>query len=293
MHQDSTNSGKATYIVLYLAITLLATTGLFAKGIPLDAVSLTFLRSILAATTIVAALVLSKRRVRLSNSADVLGIYGVGVLMGLHWVTFFHAMQVSTVAVGMLALFTFPVITVLFEPLFSRKALNKQDIVASLILLIGIAVMAGPNLLQPESNLFQGLAWGILSALLFVARNLLQKYRFSHVSSDRLMLHQLIAVSLLLCLFTDFGKAGEMSYRLWFSVLILGTITTAGAHTLLVMSYKRLAAKSVAMISCLQPPLASLLAWWFLGEIVPINVMLGGSIILAVALFESIRHTEP
>jgi drug/metabolite transporter (DMT)-like permease len=40
-----------------------------------------------------------------------------GLLMCVHWVTYFHAMQVSTVAIGMIALYTYPVMSVLLEPL--------------------------------------------------------------------------------------------------------------------------------------------------------------------------------
>lgn len=43
-----------------------------------------------------------------------------GLFMGIHWVTYFYALQWSNVAIGMLSLFTYPVITAFLEPLFFK-----------------------------------------------------------------------------------------------------------------------------------------------------------------------------
>lgn len=286
------NSHKRSTLMLYGAILLLAINGLFSKVIPLDAVSQTSLRSFFAALTIMATLIVMRRRFFLSSRKDYLGVYGLGILMGLHWVTFFHAMQVSTVAVGMLALFSFPVLTVLIEPFFSQSKLHRSDIVAAFILFLGLVIMASPKLLEPQSNLLQGIAWGVLSAFIFVFRNLSQKYHFSHVSSDRLMLHQLIAIFIMLVLFLDIKGAFSMSAMSWMTVIFMGIFTTAVAHTILVASYKRLTAKTVAMISSLQTPIAAVLAWWLLDEALTWNIAIGGGLILSVALYESIQQTK-
>ena len=280
------------YLTLYLAVCLLATNGLFAKFLPLDAVSQTFIRSGFAALMMLILLVLARRRIALSNWRDTVGVYAIGIVMGVHWVTFFHAMLVSTVAVGMLALFSFPVITVLLEPLFTRKRLRLADIVAALAVFAGILIMASPGLRSAESGLLLGIGWGVFSALLFAVRNLWQKYRFAHVSSDRLMLHQLLAIVVMLAGFTDWQGTLALSTDAWLIAILMGTVTTAIPHTMLVACYKRLVAKSVAMISCLQPPIAAVLAWWLLGEALTLNIIIGGGIILAVAVFESIQHSE-
>ena len=283
------NSHKRSILMLYGAILLLAINGLFSKVIPLDAVSQTSLRSLFATLTILTTLIVMRRRIFLVSGKDYWGVYGLGILMGFHWVTFFHAMQVSTVAVGMLALFSFPVLTVLIEPFFSQSKLHRGDIVAAFLLFLGLVIMASPKLLEPQSNLLQGIGWGVLSAFIFVFRNLLQKYYFSHVSSDRLMLHQLIAIFIMLVLFLDIQGAFSMSTMSWMTVIFMGIFTTAFAHTILVASYKRLTAKTVAMISSLQTPIAAVLAWWFLGEELTWNVVIGGGVILSVALHQSFQ----
>jgi len=48
---------------------------------------------------------------KLPSKKDSLLIVFTGLLTGVHWVTFFHAIQISTVAIAILSLYTFPIMT--------------------------------------------------------------------------------------------------------------------------------------------------------------------------------------
>ena len=278
----------STYLILYTGILTLAVNGLFAKGIPLDATNITFLRSVIAALGIVAVLILFKRLKPVENKKTLLGIYGIGIIMGLHWVTFFHSMQISTIAIGMLSLFTFPIVTVFMEAAIHKRWPHWQDLLSAVFVLIGIALIIADEPIQMDSAALHGTLWGVFSALLFASRNVLQKYFFAGVSSDNLMLHQMLAIIMMLLFFIDLPDIHSLSNQDWLAVVTLGLISTAGAHTLIVISYKRLPAKTVAMISCLQPVIGALFGWLFINEQPSLYVMIGGMIILAVALYESL-----
>jgi drug/metabolite transporter (DMT)-like permease len=279
-----------TYLTLYVGITLLSTNGLFAKGIPLDATSITQLRSLIAAAGIACCLWAFKRSFSIQNRKKLAGVYLLGILMGLHWVTFFHAMQVSTIAIGMISLYTFPIMVVFMESAIQRRRPYWQDLGLACMVLIGILVLASHETMTLESTTLQGVFWGVVSALLFSSRNIAQKYYFTDVSSDKLMLHQVIAISLMLVVFIDMPDIGQLDTISWIKIIVLGIVTTAGAHTLLVMSYKKLPAKTVAMISCLQPVMGAIFAWIVIQEQPTISIIIGGSIILAVAIYESIAN---
>jgi drug/metabolite transporter (DMT)-like permease len=196
---------------LYLAIFLLALTGLFAKLIPLDAISIIQLRGMVAAVCLALFALLQNRSFRLSGARTYAGVYALGLLLGLHWVTFFHAMQISSVAVGMLSLFSFPMITILLEPLFSRQRMKSGDIVAGVIMLTGLAVMVGQGLTDFQGQVIQGVLWGVFSAVLFALRNLFQKYYFNNATSDSLMFHQVVAVGLMLAVFVDYPQVRALA----------------------------------------------------------------------------------
>lgn len=274
---------------LYLAIFLLALTGLFAKLIPLNAISIIQLRGIVATVCLALFSLLQKRSLRLTGARTYAGVYALGLLLGLHWVTFFHAMQVSSVAVGMLSLFSFPMITIMLEPLFARQRMKAGDFVAGLIMLAGLVIMVGQDVTDLRGQVMQGVAWGVFSAVLFALRNLFQKYHFNHVTSDSLMFHQVVAVGLMLAIFVDYPQVRALDPMDLLKLVLLGILSTAGAHTLLVFSMKQLPVKSVALISCLQPVIAILLAWFVIKETPGVPVLIGGGIVLSVAAYESLQ----
>ena len=97
---------------------LLGATALMSKVIPLSATDITFGRSIIACVVLVLIVKLTGSSLRLNSKKDYFIALALGLLMSAHWVTYFAAMQYSSVSVGMIALFTFPVIAVLLEPFF-------------------------------------------------------------------------------------------------------------------------------------------------------------------------------
>jgi len=282
---------KNSMLILYAAVFLLALNGLFSKLIPLDAVSITQLRSIIAALTLLIFVAFRKRQYKLDSLKQYASVYAIGVILGMHWISFFHAMQVSTVAIGMLSLFTYPMITVLLEPFYNKQKIQLSDIVAALIVLLGVFMMLKDDLQSFDNVAVQGVFWGVVSAFLFALRNILQKYHHPQVNAERLMLHQLIAIALMLILFLDYTEVSLLNVTDWWVIVLLGVISTATAHTLLSYSLKHFDAKTVAMISCLQPFLASLFAWWILNEESSLAVLTGGAIVVSVAFYESLKKT--
>lgn len=275
--------------ILYLAIFILSLTGIFVKLIPLDAISIVQLRSLIAAFGLALFLRLQKRSLRLTRFKTYAGVYLLGILLGTHWVTFFHSIKISSVAVGVLSVFSFPMITILLEPLFTNQRLRTGDIAAGAIMLTGLLVMVGHDLTAFQGPVVKGVLWGIFSALLFSLRILFQKYHFKDVTSDSLMFHQVVAVALMLALFVDYPQVRVLTFPDLINLALLGILITAGGHTLLVFSLKNLQAKSVALISCLQPMIAVLLAWYILKEVPELTVMIGGGMVLSVAAFESLQ----
>ena len=278
--------------ILYLAIFLLALNGLFSKVIPLDSVSITQIRSVIAAIALFVFAVIRKRAIKLDGHNQYLGVFIIGMILGLHWISFYHSMQVSTIAIGMISLFTYPVITVVLEPFFNKKHIRVSDVVAGIFVMFGIFIMVMDDLNQFDNSSVQGVLWGVLSAVLFSIRNLLQKYYYSSVSSDSLIMYQVLAISFMLIIFIDYSSVSELDLQGWGLLILLGVVSTATAHSLLSYSLKHLEAKSVAMISCLQPLFATFFAWLLLDEKPTVSIVMGGLIIISVALYESIKKVS-
>lgn len=271
---------------LHLAVVLLGVTALFSRIIPLSALDITFGRSVVACGCLFLLLKLTGKSFKLHSYKD-LGI-GVllGVIMALHWVTYFAAMQYSSIAVGMIALFTFPVITVFLEPFFEKVRLVWQDVVSAMVVLLGIALIVPDSSLNNDVTL--GIIVGVCSALLYSLRNLIHRRYFSHYSGAHAMTLQTLVIVLCLGLFTS-EQLYQISLETLFYLVVLGSICTAIPHALIATSLKHLRAKTFSLIACAQPLYGVVFAFVLLQETPSIQTLIGGLLVISAAVYETIN----
>jgi len=180
-----------------------------------------------------------------------------GLLMAAHWVLYFIALDVTSVAVAFISVFTFPVFTTLLEPLFFKSKLQLIDLLASLLVIVGILILV-PDV-SLSNNVTLGAFLGILSALFYALRNLMNK-RYIHVYSGTfIMMQQMLIVSIILApaIFIFPFNPGK-SDMLW--LVILGVGTTGIGHTLFVRSLKHFKTSTASIITSLQPIYGIMLA---------------------------------
>lgn len=285
MPQTAINQQDSSGLLqLHLAVLLFGGTALFSKLIPLSALDITLLRCAVAAIALAILVKVSKQALKLNRAKD----YGIAILLGvivsLHWVTYFASMQLSSIAIGIISFFTYPVMTVLIEPWVTKTKLALKDLFS------GILVLTGVIILVPEANLGNdvtlGIALGIVSAMLFTARNLLHKRYFASYSGAHAMFYQtLVAVIFLFPWHSD--QIAIMPTQAWWLVITLGIAFTAAPHALFTSALRLLSAKTISLVSCLQPLYASLLALIVLGEQLTTNIIIGGALIVSTAIYET------
>ncbi len=286
------NTQQQSLLYLHSAVLLFGGTALFSKLIGLPALDITVYRTAVAAIVLFIVLSLQKKNIRLASTKD----YGValllGIVVGIHWVTYFASMQMAGVTVGIIAFFTYPVITVFLEPLFTRF-LSKNKVSSKpkqKDILIAFIVMVGIFLLIPEISLGNqvtlGIATGVLSAFFFALRNILHKNYFSHYSGPHTMLYQTLVAFFMLCLFVEVPLM-DVTNNDWLLILLVGVIFTAMPHALFASSLRHLSATTAGLISCLQPLYGSVLAFLLLSERVDMWTIIGGLLVISAALFET------
>ncbi|MEL4379873.1 DMT family transporter [Shewanella algae] len=284
MNLSAKGQARTGLTELHLAVLLFGGTALFSRLIPLSALDITLLRCVIAAIVLALLVKLSRQRLRLLRGKDYLVALLLGVIVSLHWVTYFAAMQLSSVAIGMIAFFTYPVMTVLVEPWFTGSRLHLRDLIS------GLAVLLGVILLIPEPSLGNdvtlGILVGIVSAILFTARNLLHKRHFTAYSGQQAMFYQ-TAVAVLVLTPWHSLNAGDISNQTWGLLLLLGVVFTAAPHALFTSALRYLSAKTVGLVSCLQPFYGAMLAWLLLDESLTLTTAIGGTLVVATALFET------
>jgi len=283
---QTANQKQSGLLELHLAVLLFGGTALFSKLIPLSALDITLLRCFIAALVLAIIVKASKHRLLLNSGRDYLIALGLGVVVSLHWVTYFASMQLSSIAIGMIAFFTYPVMTVLIEPIVTGNKIQRVDVVS------GITVLIGVILLIPEASLGNdvtlGIAVGVLSAVFFTARNLLHKQYFSAYSGPQAMFYQTAVAAVFLAPWHTV-ELNTIEQNVWGLILLLGIVFTAAPHALFTTALRHLSAKTVSLVSCLQPFYGALLALLFLGEHLEFKTILGGVLVVATAIFETRR----
>ncbi len=277
---------KKDITLLHTAVFLFGLSGLFGKLVSSPAEIIVSGRVISATIFIYVILKIKGEKINLL-SPESLKIVGVqGILLFLHWFSFFQSIKLSTVALGLLSFSTFPVFTTLMEPLFLRVPLERKKVFIALITLLGVSVVAPIG--NMDSHMAKGILLGIFSGFSFALLAILNKKLSGETSGIKLTFYQCLGASLcsipvLLSNISTLPSGRELGL-----LIALGVIFTGVAHTFFVSSLRSVSASTVSVTTCLEPVYGIVFAAVILGEIPTMKIFLGCSLIL-MAAFSSAR----
>ncbi|MEP5544775.1 DMT family transporter [Maribacter dokdonensis] len=212
-----------------------------------------------------------------------------GLLMGTHWIAYFYALKLSNVAIGMLSIFTYPVITALLEPVLLKTKFQLVHILLAVLVLTGMYFLS-PTL-NFEDSYTIAIGFGVFSALAYALRNILLKKKVSKYNGSMLMTYQTAIVGVLLFPFL-FTVTSEAIVAQWHVLVALAILTTAIGHTLFLMTFKHFNITTVSILSSIQPVYGIIIGAIFLSEIPRGTTIIGGILILSSVVIESIRSKK-
>jgi drug/metabolite transporter (DMT)-like permease len=272
--------------LLNLGTLCISTSGPLGRFIPLPPPLIIWSRALVAFLVLGAYCLWKKERIKKEFIKNSTTLLWSGTLLTLHWVTYFFALQWSGVAIGMLSLFTFPILTVFLEPLFFKTKLHPIHLIFGVFILIGIYLLVPAFDFESEQS--KGLLMGLFSALTYALRNLILKKRIEKIKGSLLMFYQLgITLVLLfpvLMLYPLDTFTAQIPY-----LLFLGLVTTALGHSLFLNSLTYFTVSTASIMNSIQPIFGILIAFFFLNEIPPASSLIGGGIILTTVVIESLR----
>lgn len=269
---------------LHIGALAFGLTGVFGKlalAVPLVIV---FGRALFA---VVSLLPLAWRHAR-PGKWQVLMLAGSGVLLGGHWLTFFHAVKLSGVAVATLGFASFPAFTVLLEGLLFRERIRPLEWLTLVLVSAGLLLVA-PSF-ELASTQTTGLLWAVASGLLFALLSVANRATVKGIHPFQAALWQNLTIALcLLPLAWHLLPAVRPLDWLWIG--LLGVFCTAIAHSLFVASLSVLKARNAALIFALEPVYGIAVAWWLFDEQPTLRMAAGGLLILlAIALSARQKH---
>jgi len=271
---------------LILATLLISTSGVLGKYIAMPSEVIIWFRSAFAMIFLFGFCRYKKINLTVLTMRTHVPLIISSLFMAAHWISYFYALKLSNVALGMLSLFTFPVITALLEPFFLKTKFNPVHLILGTIILIGIYILA------PEFNLesddLKGILFGLFSAFCYSIRILILKQHVDHYHGSMLMFYQTSVITIVLfpvLFFMDVsGFQSQVPY-----LLLLAIITTAIGHSLMVHSLKFFSASTATIIGSIQPVFGIIIAFVVVNEIPAVNTIWGGLLIISTVFIETIR----
>ncbi|MEL6151236.1 MAG: DMT family transporter [Chloroflexota bacterium] len=273
-------------VQVHIAVLLFGAAGLFGEWLELPSSVIVFGRVFFGALALLAILSVRRERILLRQASHYRGMLITGVVLAVHWVTFFQAIQVGGVAIGLISYSTFPIFVIFLDPMYKRNRIQSRDVVVAVITIIG-AVLVVPAF-DLENDVTRGFMWGLASSSSFALLSILNKISVADYSGLVVAFYQdaVAMVVLFPALFlTEYTHTWENVALL----LLLGVVFTAIAHSLFIQGLREVRAQTASIIASLESVYGILFAFIFLGERPVPRTLLGGAIILAAAAYSSIR----
>ena len=255
-----------TYLQLHLVVLILGFTAILGKLIQLPALELVWYRMLIAILTFFIYLKFKGEPLKLSRRS-ILSFLGVGLIIALHWVTFYGAIKLSNVSVTLGCFATTTFFTSFLEPFFYRKRINFFEVLISLVILAGLYLI-----FRFETHYATGIAVALFSAFLAGLFTVLNKKLVANHSAVQISFFEMIGGLIGLTLYITLSGRGFVvpSILPTFSdiiyLILLATVCTAFAHTMQVKVMKHLTAFTVTLSINLEPVYGIVMAFFIFGE---------------------------
>lgn len=276
-------------LFLHIAVMLFGLSGVIGQFVEISSVMVALGRVISSSLLLFLIAIAKKDTLKLSSKKDYGLIILTGIVMAVHWTTFFQSIQVSSVAIGTITFSTFPLFLTFFEPLIFHEKLRRQNIFTAVTLMIGVVITI-PEF-SIENNTTVGIIWGMVCSFTYAIMTLANRYFSSRYTGRIICLYEqgTAAIVLLPALFIM-----KTQWRIpdIIGVAFIGFICTAFAYSLYVSAQKNVKAQTAGIISGMETVYGILYALLFLGEIPSGRELVGGAVILGVAMYSSLKNDK-
>ena len=247
--------------MLHAVVLMASATGLLGRGSGLGAVSMAFHRQWVAIVALVLFLALRGKRPGKAPWGS-LKVAVSGLAIGLHWVGFFGAINVSNVSTGVVFLATTPTFTALLQPLLLKKRFQPLDLSLGLASVFGMVLVFGH---APDAA--AAAPFGVLAAIMACLFGLLNAQNATRFRLTDLMIAQFTYGMGTVAVSSFFFEPLELpSGDDWWLVLVLGTVCTAWTISMAVHLLKVISPFNMAIAINLEPLYAMALALVIFGK---------------------------
>lgn len=280
-------NNKKNVLWLHVAVMLFSISGVVGQFVEIPSVLVAMGRVICSSILLFIIAKVKKESLKLESKKDYILIMLAGAVLAVHWTTFFQSIQVSSVAIGTITFSTFPLFITFIEPIIFKEKIKMRSIVNAIILLIGVLITI-PEF-SMENQVTVGIVWGMVSSFTYAIITLANRY-FSKKYIGRVVCLYEQGTAAIVLLPAAFLVPAVWRPQDIAGVLVIGFVCTAFAYSLYVSAQKGVRAQTAGIISGMETVYGIIYALIFLSEVPSGREILGGIVILGVALMASLKE---
>src|SRR5690606_33048418 len=254
-----------SYLQLHLIVFIWGFTAVLGELISVREASLVWYRMLLATAFLFLYLLITKKPFVLPLKTVATLIF-VGLLIAIHWIFFFRAINISNVSITLAMFSVGSFFAAILEPLFYKRKMLWYEVFFGLIIIAGLFMI-----MQVEIRYLEGILSALFSVFMGVLFTLFNGKLIQQHDSTVITVYEFFAGFVFVSIYLAFdGKFSaqffDVSGKDWILILLLASVCTAYAFTASVAVMRRLTPYTVMLTTNLEPVYGIFLAYFLIGE---------------------------
>ena len=277
------------YLHLHFIVFIWGFTAILGKLISIEAIPLVWYRMGLASIFIALYFVIRKKKFKIDRKAMLKFLFS-GIIIAVHWITFFKAIKVSNVSVALVTMSTGAFFTSFIEPFFFKRKIKLIEIFLGAMVIVGLYII-----FSFESQYTMGIVYALISSFLGALFAVLNGLYIKKHDAGLISFYQLFFGTGVITVFLLFSGAFTLEFFTldssdWIYLIILASFCTAYAFIASVHVMRSLTPYTVMLTINLEPVYAIILALIIFGGNEKMNseFYIGAFIVLFVVLLNGL-----
>lgn len=282
------NKNKAK-VLMALCMFTFGTMAPFVRNITVSSSELALYRALLAVMLVAVFLIITKQKFDFTKiKKEFILLLISGSAMGINWILLFEAYKYTTVSAATLSYYFAPVLVTILSPILFKEKITIKQIICFVMSTIGIVLITGSSMGGTKDLL--GICFGLGAAMLYAFVTLLNKFIKDVNGIQRTFIQFISAIIILLpyVLMTNGIHLDSLDFKGWISLFIIGWVHTGIIYCIYFSIIKDLKGQEVALLSYIDPLVAIFVSVICLNEMMSINQMIGGALILGFTLYSEL-----
>jgi drug/metabolite transporter (DMT)-like permease len=254
------NAKLKDYFHLHILVFIAGFTAILGELISIEAIPLVWFRMLMAFILMVVYVKFTKVNLKTSPKS-ILRLFVAGVIIALHWITFFGAIEESNVSTTLIVVSTGTFFASIIEPIIYKRKTLWYEIIFGVLVTFGVYIIA-----ESEIEYIKGIILGVFSAFFSALFTVLNGSFLKKHSATVISFYEFISGVVFITIYIVFFGEGftkeffNLSTPDFWYLFILASVCTTYAFIASVYIMKTISPYTVVLIYNLEPVYGIILA---------------------------------